>query len=96
MQWEAASGVVCLFGEILFKICALCAEVMQILGNTVLLVLCEATLSEGHYLTTVVAHFLVPGLTYTTGMCNEQHFFVFDLCLRVEGTIWHILFNYDK
>jgi hypothetical protein len=80
----------CELREILLKICGLCAEAMQILGDTVLmvlceatlseghytvlLVLCEATLSEGHYLTTVVAHFLVPGLTYKTVTCNEQHF----------------------
>jgi len=65
--------------EVLFKIYAVCAEMMQILGNTVLLVLYEAMLLVLRYvrgtLTTVVAHFLVPALTYTTVMCSEQHLY---------------------
>jgi hypothetical protein len=45
VQCEKARGVVSFLREVLFRMCALCAEVIRILGNAVSLVPYEATSS---------------------------------------------------
>ena len=70
MQREEESGIVYLLREVMFKIYAVCAEVMQILGNTLLLVLYEATLSILRYVRGTLSDDCRCSLP---GACNNLH-----------------------